>query len=74
MSLVIAENIYKTYLMDKIQVNSLKNINLNIEQGSFVCVVGPSGSGKSTLLNLIGCLDKPSRGKSLKLCPSLPQE
>ncbi|WHZ04583.1 ABC transporter ATP-binding protein [Neobacillus sp. YX16] len=57
------ESITKTYLLGKESVNVLNNINLKIEQGEFVAIMGPSGSGKSTLMNMIGCLDKPTTGK-----------
>ena len=63
MSLVIAENIQKDYQVGEISINALRGINFEIEPASFVSFVGPSGSGKTTLLNLIGCLDKPSKGK-----------
>lgn len=62
MSLVIAENLTKTYVNGEVKVKALKELNFEIEQGSFVSFVGPSGSGKTTLLNLIGCLDKPTKG------------
>ena len=54
--------ITKTYDTGKIKVEALKGIELVVDPGEFVAVVGPSGSGKSTLLNLIGCLDTPTGG------------
>ena len=54
--------ITKVYDTGKIQVEALKGIDLVVDKGEFVAVVGPSGSGKSTLLNLVGCLDTPSGG------------
>lgn len=56
------QNIQKIYKTGDETVTALKNINLNIDDGEFVAIVGPSGSGKSTLLHLIGGLDKPSDG------------
>ncbi|MGD0494861.1 MAG: ABC transporter ATP-binding protein [Candidatus Bathyarchaeia archaeon] len=60
---VEAVNLKKTYMLGKIPVNALDGVNLKVESGDFLAVLGPSGSGKSTLLNLIGALDKPTEGK-----------
>ncbi|SDY74952.1 ABC transporter ATP-binding protein [Tindallia californiensis] len=57
------ENICKTYHLGKVPVEVLKEINVTIEQGEFVTIMGPSGSGKSTLLYLMGGLDQPTEGK-----------
>lgn len=57
------ENIYKTYGEKDNKVEVLKGINLNIEDGDFVVILGPSGSGKSTLLNIVSGLEKPDSGK-----------
>lgn len=62
-SIVRIENVCKDYQMGEQQVQALKNITLNIEDGVFLAIAGPSGSGKSTLLNLIGCIDTPTTGK-----------
>jgi len=57
------EDVDKMYRTDRIETLALTGINLKVEQGEFVSVMGPSGSGKSTLLNIIGLLDAPTRGK-----------
>lgn len=52
----------KTYKTGQIEVNALKNINLEVKTKEFVSIMGPSGSGKSTLMNIVGCLDRASGG------------
>jgi len=63
--LITLKEIYKNYQRGREQVHALNHIDLNIQAGEFVAVVGPSGSGKSTLLNIIGAMDLPSEGTAI---------
>jgi len=58
-------NACKTFLLGEIEVPALRNADLKIGKGDFVSIIGPSGSGKSTMLNLIGALDRPTKGNIL---------
>jgi len=61
--IVKLENVEKIYYIGGYPIKALDNISLEIKEGEFLSIVGPSGSGKSTLLSIIGCLDKPTKGK-----------
>ncbi|CEK33926.1 ABC transporter ATP-binding protein [[Clostridium] sordellii] len=63
MEILRVENLTKSYGKGETKVDALKNINLSINKGEFVAIVGPSGSGKSTLLHLMGGVDRPTSGK-----------
>jgi len=62
MAIVAIENLSKVYQLGSLELRVLRDLDLSIEQGEYVAIMGPSGSGKSTLLNMIGCLDRPTSG------------
>jgi putative ABC transport system ATP-binding protein len=61
--LIQLKNIYKTYYTGKLAFEALKDINLEINTGEYVAILGPSGSGKSTMMQIIGCLSTPTSGQ-----------
>jgi len=65
MPVVRIENLYKTYQSGFLEVQALRGLNLSIENGEYLAIMGPSGSGKSTLLNVLGCMDQPTSGRYL---------
>src|SRR6266481_8721808 len=61
--IIQAEDVHKYYDLGETKVHALRGVDLKIEPGEFVAIMGSSGSGKSTFMNMLGCLDKPSSGR-----------
>src|SRR5690242_17468523 len=64
-AVIRVEDVHKYYQLGETQVHALRGVDLAVEPGEFVAIMGSSGSGKSTFMNMLGCLDKPSSGKYL---------
>ncbi|VVB59354.1 putative ABC transporter ATP-binding protein [uncultured archaeon] len=61
--LIEVKDVWKLYEMENVKVPALQGLNVTVNKGDFLVIMGPSGSGKSTAMNMIGCLDRPTKGK-----------
>ena len=64
-TVIQVDNIHKVYDSTDVRVHALRGVSLKVESGDFVAIMGTSGSGKSTLMNILGCLDRPTKGQYL---------
>ena len=62
-TIIALEGVSRTYTSGRLSVAALVSVNLRINRGEFVAIIGPSGSGKSTMMNILGCLDRPTEGR-----------